>query len=155
MRLIEERADMSETYAVVSEGSPTSEDINLVRNGLGHYNRETGGLANYKDLTLFIRDVTGQTVGGLLGFTIGTWLHIEILWVNEKIRRRGQGAHLLHRAEEEAVARGCRVADLTTFDFQAPQFYEKQGYERFAELSQVGAEHTVHFFRKYLTASLA
>jgi hypothetical protein len=41
MRLIEERAEMSETYTAVSEGSPISEDINVVRNGLGHFNRET------------------------------------------------------------------------------------------------------------------
>jgi GNAT superfamily N-acetyltransferase len=148
--MIEDLADMSEAYTVVSEESPTAEDLDVVRRGLGQFNRDTGGLANYQDLTLFIRDVTGQNVGGLLGFTIGTWLHIEIVWVNEKIRRNGHGAHLLQRAEEEAVARGCRVADLTTFDFQAPRFYEKQGYEGFAELSQVGSEHTVHFFRKYL-----
>ena len=141
---------MSETYTVVSEDSPTSEDINVVRRGLGQFNRDTGGLANdSRNLTLFIRDATGQTVGGLLGFTLGTWFHIEFLWLDERIRGKGHGRRLLDRAEKEARARGCHVVDLRTFDFQAPQFYEKQGYVRFGELSQVGAEHTLHFFRKY------
>jgi GNAT superfamily N-acetyltransferase len=141
---------MSDTYAIVSEDSPTSEDIKVVRRGLGQFNRDAGGLANdSKTLTLFIRDAIGQTVGGLLGFTLGTWFHIEFLWLDERIRGKGHGRRLLHRAEEEARARGCHVVDLRTFDFQAPQFCEKQGYVRFGELSQVGAEHTLHFFRKY------
>lgn len=140
---------MSDTYAIVSEDSPTSEDINVVRQGLGQFNRATGGLANHKSLTLFVRDATGQTVGGLLGFTLGTWLHIEILWLDERIRGNGHGRRLLRRAEDEARTRGCHVVDVRTFDFQAPQFYEKQGYERFGQLRQVGEKHTMHFFRKY------
>jgi len=143
-------ADMGETYAVISEESPTSEDINVVRRGLGRFNQVAGGLKNSKELTLFIRDATGQTVGGLLGDTIGTWLHIEVLWLDERIRGKGHGTRLLRRAEEEAVARGCRVVDLTTFDFQAPEFYEKKGYVTFGELREVGGKHTLHFFRKYL-----
>ena len=141
---------MSETYAVVSEDSPNSEEVNLVTGGLGRFNRDAGGIANFKELTLFIRDSAGQTVGGLLGYSLGTWLHIETLWLDERIRGRGYGTRLLQRAEEEALARGCRVVDLKTFDFQAPRFYEKRGYVAFAELTKVGAEHTVHFFRKYL-----
>jgi len=141
---------MSESYAVVSEESPNSEDVNVVRQGLGRFNRETGGIANFKELTLFVKDTAGQTVGGLLGYSLGTWLHIETLWLDESIRRRGYGTRLLQRAEEEAVARGCCVVDLTTFDFQAPRFYEKKGYMAFGELTEVGAEHSVYFFRKYL-----
>jgi GNAT superfamily N-acetyltransferase len=141
---------MSETYAVVSEESPNSEDVNVVRQGLGRFNRETGGIANFKELTLFVKDTAGQTVGGLLGYSLGTWLHIETLWLDESIRGRGYGTRLLQRAEEEAVARGCCVVDLTTFDFQAPRFYEKKGYMAFGELTEVGAEHSVYFFRKYL-----
>jgi GNAT superfamily N-acetyltransferase len=141
---------MSETYVVVSEESPTTEDIDVVRRGLGRFNQDTGRLANYRELTLFVRDGTGRIVGGLLGYTIGTWFRVEILWLDARIRGKGYGTCLLQRAEEEALARGCIVVDLTTFDFQAPQFYEKRGYVAFGELREVGAEHTLYFFRKYL-----
>ena len=95
----------------------------VVRRGLGQFNRDRGGLANdSKNLTFFIRDATGQKVGGLLGFTLGTWFHIEFLWLDERIRGRGHGRRLLHRAEEEARARGCHVVDLRTFDFRLHSF---------------------------------
>ncbi len=141
---------MSDAFTIESAESPTSDDISLIRRGLGGYNRTAGGLANYQDLTLFVRDPAAQLVGGLLGYTLGTWLHIETLWLQERVRGAGLGSRLLKRAEEIAIARGCRVIDLTTFDFQAPNFYKKNGYVAFAELGEVGGDHTVHFFRKRL-----
>jgi ribosomal protein S18 acetylase RimI-like enzyme len=40
------------------------------------------------------------------------------------------GARLLSEAERIASReRGCHAARLETWDFQAPRFYEKQGYE--------------------------
>ena len=141
---------MAETYALVLEGSPSSEDVDTVTLGLGRFNREVGGIVNFKELALFIRNTAGQTVGGLLGYSLGTRLHVETLWLDETIRRMGHGTRLLQRAGEEALARGCRVVDLSTFDFQAPRFYEKRGYVAFGELKEVGGAHNLYFFRKYL-----
>ncbi|MDB4950167.1 MAG: Acetyltransferase [Gemmatimonadetes bacterium] len=43
------------------------------------------------------------------------------------LRCRGLGARLLSEAERLAIARGCDGAMLSTFDFQARVFYERQG----------------------------
>jgi ribosomal protein S18 acetylase RimI-like enzyme len=52
------------------------------------------------------------------------------LWVAERHRGAGLGARLLREAETIASEeRGCRAARLETWEFQAPRFYEKQGYE--------------------------
>src|SRR2546427_4960468 len=141
---------MAETYALVSEGSPSSEDVDTVTLSLGRFNREVGGIVNIKELALLIRNTARHAVGGLLGYSLGTRLHVETLWLDETIRRMGHGTRLLQRAEEEALARGCRVVDLSTFDFQAPRFYEKRGYVAFGELKEVGGAHNLCFFRKYL-----
>lgn len=141
---------MNETYAVVSEESPDPEDIRLVSRGLLRFNGEAGKFTNYKDLYLFVKDAGGRAVGGLLGHTLGAWLHVGMLWLDESIRGKGYGSRLLEAAEEEALARGCRVAELMTFSFQAPEFYKKRGYVVFGELEEVGADHTAYFFRKYL-----
>jgi ribosomal protein S18 acetylase RimI-like enzyme len=72
---------------------------------------------------------TGALVGGLVGHTWTTWLHVAYLWVDEDHRGEGLGSRLLTRAEHIARAeRGCHGARLETWDFQAPHFYRRLGY---------------------------
>ena len=52
--------------------------------------------------------------------------------------------------EEEAKAAGCYMAQLDTFDFQAPGFYEKQGYEIFGTLTNAPKGHTHYYMKKTL-----
>ncbi|MFE6197965.1 GNAT family N-acetyltransferase [Streptomyces sp. NPDC057838] len=77
-----------------------------------------------------VNDSDGELAGGLVGHTWATWLHVTYLWVDERHRGRGLGARLLARAEHTAAReRACRSSRLETWDFQAPRFYQKQGYE--------------------------
>jgi predicted N-acetyltransferase YhbS len=39
---------------------------------------------------------------------------------------------MLRAAEDEAVARGCTQMVLSSFTFQAPDFYKRHGYVEFA-----------------------
>ncbi|MGP4046506.1 GNAT family N-acetyltransferase [Streptomyces sp. 2A115] len=71
-----------------------------------------------------------ELVGGLIGYTWATWLHVTYLWVDERHRGSGIGSRLLSQAEHMArTVRGCLNSRLETWDFQAPDFYLKQGYE--------------------------
>jgi GNAT superfamily N-acetyltransferase len=97
---------------------------------------------------LFARDATGTVQGGLRGRTVWSWCFVEILAVAECQRGKGIGAQLLTRAEELAKARGCLGIYLTTVAFQAPEFYKKQGYTQFAQLSDYPAGFTHHWFAK-------
>jgi GNAT superfamily N-acetyltransferase len=81
-------------------------------------------------LHVWALDETGGLAGGLVGHTWGTWLHVALLWVDDRHRGAGLGTRLLTQAERTAHAtRSCRNARLETWDFQAPDFYRKQGYE--------------------------
>ncbi|MDQ0775176.1 GNAT superfamily N-acetyltransferase [Streptomyces aurantiacus] len=72
----------------------------------------------------------GEVAGGLVGHTWTTWLHVAYLWVDARHRGAGLGSRLLSRAEDLAASsRGCLNCRLETWDFQAPDFYRKQGYE--------------------------
>ncbi|MFF4834611.1 GNAT family N-acetyltransferase [Streptomyces sp. NPDC001315] len=75
-------------------------------------------------------DDTGELAGGLVGHTWTTWLHVTYLWVDERHRGAGLGSRLLARAERIARdQRDCRGSRVETWDFQAPGFYRKRGYE--------------------------
>ncbi|MFF4353211.1 GNAT family N-acetyltransferase [Streptomyces sp. NPDC001530] len=81
-------------------------------------------------LHLWALDSTDTLAGGLVGHTWTTWLHVTYLWVDTPHRGTGLGSRLLAAAEHlAATERGCRNSRLETWDFQAPAFYKKQGYE--------------------------
>ncbi|MFD7708394.1 GNAT family N-acetyltransferase [Streptomyces sp. NPDC059785] len=81
-------------------------------------------------LQVWAFDEDGTWAGGLVGHTWANWLHVTYLWVDEPHRGRGLGGRLLARAERKARDdHGCRAARLETWDFQAPDFYRKQGYD--------------------------
>lgn len=75
-------------------------------------------------------EASGGLAGGLVGHTWATWLHVTYLWVDAGLRGAGLGGRLLAEAERIAGReRACTAVRLETWDFQAPDFYRKQGYE--------------------------
>ncbi|MEU1402115.1 GNAT family N-acetyltransferase [Streptomyces sp. NPDC005728] len=81
-------------------------------------------------LHVWAMDRSGELAGGLVGHTWTTWMHVTYLWVDSRHRGTGLGSRLLAEAERIArTDRGCTGARLETWDFQAPAFYEKQGYD--------------------------
>ncbi|TQJ53629.1 acetyltransferase (GNAT) family protein [Streptomyces sp. SLBN-115] len=75
-------------------------------------------------------DPGGDLAGGLVGHTWTTWLHVTYLWVDARHRGTGLGSALLAEAERIArEQRGCDRVRLETWDFQAPEFYRRRGYE--------------------------
>jgi GNAT superfamily N-acetyltransferase len=95
---------------------------------LSRYNVAASGVGDQRELTVQVRDDRGELVGGLSGWTWGTCAGIAMFWIREDARRSGWGSRLLAAAEAEAVARGCRQMVLSSFTFQAPDFYRRHGY---------------------------
>ncbi|MGW8064631.1 GNAT family N-acetyltransferase [Streptomyces ziwulingensis] len=81
-------------------------------------------------LHVWVLDGAGALAGGLVGHTWAAWLHVTYLWVDGRHRGVGLGSALLAEAERGARGeRGCTASRVETWDFQAPDFYVKQGYE--------------------------
>src|SRR5262245_6822771 len=85
-------------------------------------------------IRLNAREADGSVVGGIRAVVAFYWLRVEVLWVDEATRGRGIGSHLLAEAERLARVMGARNAALETFEWQAPGFYQKHGYEEVARL---------------------
>lgn len=94
------------------------------------FNAHATGYFDAKLLGGRICDGSGELIAGFNGHTWGGCCVLQNLWVAAAQRGRGFGRALLHAAEAEAVRRGCEQMILSTHSFQAPQFYERFGYER-------------------------
>lgn len=62
------------------------------------------------------------------------WFYLTDLFVEKAYRSQGVGAQLLRQLEEIVVAIGVKHAWVWTAGYEAPPFYQKQGYEIFTEM---------------------
>jgi GNAT superfamily N-acetyltransferase len=129
---------------------PKLDETEFIVQQLIQFNSRCAGEGNFRQLAVFLRDSDENLIGGLIGSTYWQWLYIDVFWIHESCRGGGYGTSLLDAAEQEAIKRGCRYAYLDTFDFQAPEFYQKLGYVVFGELRDFPAGHSRFFLRKVL-----
>jgi ribosomal protein S18 acetylase RimI-like enzyme len=138
-------------YTITLEQQPKAEDKQFVWDGLEAFNlRATGQPQDYQELVLLVRANDGAIMGGLLGGTYWQWLHISILWVDDRLRGQRYGSDMLAEAEAEAVRRGCHSAFVDTMSWQALPFYQKHGYEIYGQLDDFPPGHTRYYLKKKL-----
>ena len=101
----------------------------VVDQGLGDANAAAAPLHEVRPLSCFARTPSGDVVGGAVGRTWGACCELQQLWVAPAHRRQGVGARLVRLFESQSAARGCRLAYLETWSFQAPSLYRALGYE--------------------------
>jgi GNAT superfamily N-acetyltransferase len=92
-----------------------------------------------------------KTIGGVIA-SLNYWggLDISVLWVAPDFQKQGIGSLLLKKAEEEAKKMGAYIALLDTFDFQAPDFYVKNGYTLAGTIDGFPKGHKRFYFKKEL-----
>jgi GNAT superfamily N-acetyltransferase len=110
-----------------------------------------GNLASVP-LHAFALDEQADLVGGCAARVeeVWHWVTIDTMWVREACRGRGVGLALLRSVEDQARRLGCRWSDVTTFDFQAPDFYRRAGYEEYGAKRDYPPGHTNHYLRRTL-----
>lgn len=124
----------------------------VVHDGLEGFNVELIGDYAYSDFALYARDEQEQVVGGMFGHSGMGWLYIDYLWLHDSQRGQGLGARLLAMAEDEARQRGCVGVFLYTYSFQAPDFYQKQGYQLMGVLDDCPPGYQRLYLKKTLAA---
>ncbi len=112
----------------------SQQDVEEIHGKLKEYNCSKREASKSIPLGVFYEKANGEKKAGLTGEVFGNWLCIEYLWVSEELRGQGFGSTLLETAEKEAVLHGAKYIFVDTFDFQAPEFYIKHGYEQVFKL---------------------
>ena len=119
--------------------------------GLDEYNFAATGTSK-KDQDAFsvkVTDEAGAIVGGLTAWTWAGLCGISMLWVRADARKDGWGSQILRAAEDEARRRGCDRVAVSSFTFQAPEFYKRHGYvETGRTLGIPGGAEDVHMFKR-------
>ena len=95
-----------------------------------------------------MRDAAGAIAAGVSGYTWAGCCYIAHLWVREPLRGQGMGKAMLQAVEVHARAKACEIVLLASHSFQAPGFYEKQGYGCQAVIADHPVGHSSSVFAK-------
>ena len=110
-------------------------EIDAIEEQLYSFNRDATGCGDGRGLAFVIRDESGHMIGVAAGYSWAGTSELKQLWVDEANRGRGYARQLLNAFVTEAARRGVRRILVASHDFQAPEMYEKAGFERMAEFA--------------------
>ncbi|MED1116996.1 GNAT family N-acetyltransferase [Bacillus paramycoides] len=107
------------------------EDSDYIREKVIEYNQKH--LSNEEKtpsekVSFIVKNEKEEIVGGITAIIFWHHVHVDFLWVSEEYRHEGYGSKLMNLIEEVAIEKECRLINLDTFSFQAPNFYKKHGY---------------------------
>ncbi|MEQ9309471.1 MAG: GNAT family N-acetyltransferase [Balneolaceae bacterium] len=132
----------------ISKENPIADDIMELRLKLRSYNNQFTKPFERTSIMIQIRDEDGELLGGVYGTISWEWLHIDLLWVDERLRESGSGTKLIKQIEEQAREKGVHRFRLSTTSFQALDFYKKMGYKICGEIEDLPPGYTNYFLIK-------
>lgn len=133
---------------VTYTSEPTGEDFFTIFNCLDAETTPRIGPSSLSQVALLLHDEASTVVGGLWGHVSYKWLTIDLLFVPADMRFKGLGSELVIKAEAVALERGCNGIQVMTYAFQAPDFYERHGFEIFTKQKEPSTEHVqVHLIK--------
>jgi GNAT superfamily N-acetyltransferase len=140
-----------ENYRIEITESAIDEIEELIAEGLNQYNDEVTGTNDRRPLAVVVRDPnSGEVLGGISGRSSLGMLFVDLFHLPKSLRGSGLGSELLRRFELEGRRRGCVSAVLYTISFQAPKFYELNGWTCFGEVPCLPAGTSRVFMMKTL-----
>ncbi len=106
-------------------------------------------ICNYTPFA-FIAMEDDEFVGIITGNSYYKEIHISELIVLEKYRNKQIGSKLVQAVEDYYKDKGFENINLTTYGFQAPEFYRKCGYEvEFVRENKENPKLNKYFLVKY------
>ncbi len=129
---------------------PDIKDQRYLDNKLMGFNYDKIKGYAFKKFLYKMTDESDLMIAGIDCMLGGGWLEIISLWVSERNRKKKIGEKLLFEAEKTAKEQACHGAYLYTYSFQAPVFYEKNGYKVFGVLENYHKNYAKFYMKKSL-----
>ena len=135
---------------LIYDSRPTRKDRKHLDDRLMGFNGyQIKGYAFEGFLYKIIND-SNKVIAGIDCLMGGGWVEIVSLWVSKQYRKKEIGKRLLLEAEKTAKEKACHGSYLYTYSFQAPRFYEKNGYTIFGVLENYYKNHSKFYMKKSL-----
>lgn len=131
-------------------GEPNADDKQIMINGMLTYHASKGHIRKTETFSIILRNKSNIVKGMVIVSFLWNGMHIDSLWVDDTVREQKWGSSLLNMVEKEAIKRGCTIAYTDTFTWQAPKFYEKQGYKPYGKLEDFPTGNTLFYYAKNL-----
>lgn len=108
------------------ENNPAALDDKIIRDGVIDFNKQS---INEKatHLSVFAKD-GAQIIGGALIWEVSDALYIDELWCHESYRKQGIGTKIITMIHDVAASKKLPKIFVDTHEFQARDFYEKNGF---------------------------
>ena len=114
------------------------------------YAKKNDVICNYTPFN-FVAEEDGKIIGLITGHSYYEEVHIADLIVLEEYRKKHVGSRLIEEVERFYKNKGFKNINLTTYGFQAPEFYKKCGYEvEFVRENKENPKLTKYFLIKSL-----
>jgi ribosomal protein S18 acetylase RimI-like enzyme len=117
-------------------------EIDAIEDRLYEHNSCATGHCDGQGLGFVIRNEMGRMIGVAAGYTWSGTSELKQMWIDVAYRGRGYARALLDAFVAEACSRGVRRIWVASYDFQAPEMYEKAGFQRIAEFEGWPEGHT-------------
>lgn len=109
-------------YNFMATDQPSKEDCATLLNVLRKFTKQQVGILDNHDFAVFIVDPERQILGGITAQSRWGGFQIDVIALDESLRRKGVGSRLMQLAEQAAVRRECHHMLLDTYEFQAKEF---------------------------------
>lgn len=125
------------------------EFYSMLDNEFNKFAYKNGVNCNYMQFNFIAKD-DDKTVGLITGHSYYKEVHIADLIIFEEYRNKHIGTKLVKTVEDYYRNKGFENINLTTYDFQAPEFYKKCGFKlEFIRENKENPKLNKYFFIKY------
>lgn len=119
---------MEQKKAVIISRIPDHKDLQFLEDKIYEFNVSKTNRNDGELFSKWIQDEMGERIAGITGWQWADACEITLFWVDAKHRHQGCGSLLLFSLEEDLKKTGCKLIFLRTYNFQAPEFYKKNGF---------------------------
>lgn len=137
---------------IIKEVKKLSDDAEKVITEVFTKLAEDNGLrVNYTPFH-FVAEENGEVIGVITGYAFYNEVYVSELGLAENARRKGIGSKLLQKVEEHFMGKCFQMITLNTYEFQALDFYKKNGYEvEYTRVNKTEPKLTRYFLKKSLS----